>query len=88
MKPFPGLIGAVGGQRWELDVERAAGGGLNRGGAAPAALGGGKRFEELRHGESKLTVRSTRAERCRRWGLRGEPVLRGNNGGGHGRGSG
>ena len=33
MKPFPGLIGAVGGQRWELDVERADGGGLNRDGA-------------------------------------------------------
>ena len=31
---------------------------------------------------------STRAERCRRWGLRGEPELRGSNGGGHGRASG
>ena len=41
VKPFPGLIGAVGGQRWELDVERAAGGGLNRGGAVPVGWGGG-----------------------------------------------
>ena len=78
----------MGGRRWELDVERAAGGGLNRGGAAPAALGGGERVEELCHGERKLAAGSTRAERCRRWGLRGEPMLRGNNGGGHGRGSG
>ena len=41
VKPFPGLIGAVGGLRWELDVERAAGGGLNRGGAVPVCWGGG-----------------------------------------------
>ena len=39
MKPFPGLIGAVGGQRWELDVERAGGSGLNRGGATPKCWG-------------------------------------------------
>ena len=41
VKPFPGFIGAVGGQRWELDVERAAGGGLNRGSAVPVGWGGG-----------------------------------------------
>ena len=41
MKPFPGLIGAVGGQRWELDVERADDGGLNRGGAVPVCWGSG-----------------------------------------------
>jgi len=58
------------------------------GGAAPAALGGGERVGELRHGERKLAAGSTRAERRRRWGLRGEPELRGSNGGGHGRGSG
>ena len=58
------------------------------GGAAPAALGGGERVGELRHGERKLAAGSTRAERRRRWGLRGEPELCGSNGGGHGRGSG
>jgi len=46
VKTFPGLIGAVGGQRWELDVERAAGGGLNRGGAVPVGWGGGGGAEE------------------------------------------
>ena len=49
---------------------------------SPTALGGGERVEELRHGERKLAAGSTQAERCRRWGLRGEPVLRGNNGDG------
>jgi len=58
------------------------------GGAASATLGGGERVGELRHGERKLAAGSTRAERRRRWGLRGEPKLRGSNGGGHGRGSG
>ena len=58
------------------------------GGAAPVALGGGERVEELRHGERKLAAVSTRAERCRRWGLRGEPELRSSNGGDHDRGSG
>ena len=53
MKPFPGLIGAVGGQRWELDVERAAGGGLNRGGAVPVGWGGGGGVGELPRGEVK-----------------------------------
>jgi len=84
------------GERTEarLHVRQAAGGANGgRGGGGQrrrtaAALGGGERVGELRHDERKLAAGSTRAERCRRWGLRGEPELCGSNGGGHGRGSG
>ena len=85
---FPRLFWAGRGRNDELDGELRTAAMLCRGGGVPEALGGSERVEELRHGERKLAAGSTRAETCQRWGLRGEPELRGSNGGGHGRGSG
>ena len=88
VKPFPRLFWAGRGRNDELDGKMRTTAMLCRGGGVPEALGGGERVEELRHGERKLAAGSTRAETRQRWGLRGEPELRGSNGGGHGRGSG
>jgi len=53
-----------------------------RGGSGLVALGGGKRFGEHRWRPRKLSTGSFGREEGWRRGLRGEPVLRGNNGGG------
>ena len=54
---------------------------VSGGGGTPAALGGGGQVGELHHGERKLATGSTREERGRRWGLRGELEHGGGNGG-------
>jgi len=54
------------------------------GGAAPAALGGGKRAGELRWGELKPSPRSVGAERGRRRGLPGAAAPAAANGDGGG----
>ena len=53
---------------------------VSGGGGTPAALGGGGQVGELHHGERKLATGSTREERGRRWGLRGELEHGGGNG--------
>ena len=76
-----------------LDEVGEAGLGVPRGAGAPAAavsdggdglvaLDGGKRFGEHRWRPRKLATGSFGREEGWRRGLRGEPVLRGNNGGG------
>ena len=66
----------------ELHVEPAAGGGLDRGGAVPVGWGGGGGVGEHRWEVGIPFPGSVGAEGGRRWGLHGDVVLGGGNGGG------
>ena len=79
---FLGSVWTKGDRRWELRGSRATTAMGCRGGSGLVALGGGKRFGEHRWRPRKLATGSFGREEGWRRGLRGEPVLRGNNGGG------
>ena len=88
MKPFPRSVGAKGKRRWELDGGLWAAAALLTDGGVPAR-GGGDGWARKLHGNKRVSFPgSARGVDGRRWGLRGEPKLRGSNGGGHGRVSG
>ena len=88
MKPFPRSVGAKGKRRWELDGGLWAAAALLTDGGVPAR-GGGDGWARKLHGNKRVSFPgSARGVDGRRWGLRGEPELRGSNGDGHGRASG